>query len=67
LGDSSTNSSWSDGQGPSLQTYPFCENSTPEKKKKKAWLGPKPDFFTYVVKPEPNLFSKFFKPQKAQA
>jgi hypothetical protein len=34
-GDSSTDSSWSDGQGPILQAYPFCENSTPEKKKKK--------------------------------
>jgi hypothetical protein len=28
-------SSWSDGQGPILQAYPFCESSTPEKKKKK--------------------------------
>jgi hypothetical protein len=35
LGDSSTDSSLSDGQGPILQTYPFCESSTPEKKKKK--------------------------------
>jgi hypothetical protein len=25
---------WSDGQGPILQAYPFCENSAPEKKKK---------------------------------
>jgi hypothetical protein len=32
-GDSLTESSWSDGQGPILQAYPFCENSTPEKKK----------------------------------
>jgi hypothetical protein len=35
LGDSSTDSSWSDGQGPILQAYPFCESSTPAKKKKK--------------------------------
>jgi hypothetical protein len=29
----------SDGQGPILQAYPFCESSTPEKKqkKKKVW------------------------------
>jgi hypothetical protein len=34
-GASLTDSSWSDGQGPILQAYPFCESSTPEKKKKK--------------------------------
>jgi hypothetical protein len=26
-----TDSSCSDGQGPILQAYPFCERSTPEK------------------------------------
>jgi hypothetical protein len=35
LGDSWTDSCWSDGHGPILQAYPFCESSTPEKKKKK--------------------------------
>jgi hypothetical protein len=34
-------------------------------------LGPKPNFFTYVVKSKPdkklNLLSKFFKPEKTQA
>jgi hypothetical protein len=26
-------------QGPILQAYPFCESSTPEKKKKKKFSG----------------------------
>jgi hypothetical protein len=30
-------------------------------------LGLKPDFFIYSVKPEPKVFSEFFKPEKAQA
>jgi hypothetical protein len=32
--------------GPILQAYPFCENSTPEKKKKK-----KPIFLGYLLFP----------------